>query len=164
MLAFCAIRCPVSEPQDPPEPPVLVSACLAGRPCRYDGTPSPDPEVVRMVAEGRAVAICPEEAGGLPTPRPPAELSGGDGLAALEGRARVVRFDGTDVTDAFVRGAAAAVELAVARGCHKAMLRAHSPSCGVSASYQDGELRPGPGVAAAALAREGLQLSESGGE
>jgi uncharacterized protein YbbK (DUF523 family) len=143
---------------------VLVSACLAGVACRYDGTASPDPDVVRMVAAGRAVPICPEEAGGLPTPRPPAELRGGDGLAVLTGRARVVRADGTDVADAFVRGAQAAVELAGSRGARRAVLRARSPSCGVSASYQDGELRAGPGVAAAALGREGLELTESGGE
>lgn len=77
-------------PAIPPSGPVLVSACLAGRACRFDGSANGDDEVARLVAQGRAVLVCPEVDGGLGTPRPPAEIVGGDGEDVLEGRARVV--------------------------------------------------------------------------
>ena len=70
--------------------PILVSACLAGRACRFDGSDNKDDGVGAVVASGRAVLVCPEEDGGLGTPRPPAEIVGGDGDDVLDGRARVV--------------------------------------------------------------------------
>ena len=76
----------------------MVSACLAGRACRFDGSGAGgermDDAVGRLVAEGRAVLVCPEVDGGLGTPRPPAEIVGGDGADVLEGRARVVTVEG----------------------------------------------------------------------
>src|ERR687892_309192 len=76
---------------------VVVSACLAGRACRFDGSANPDDFVAHLVASGRAVLVCPEVDGGLGTPRPPAEIVGGDGAGVLAGTARVVTREGADV-------------------------------------------------------------------
>lgn len=142
--------------------PFLISACLVGEHCRYDGGGFDGyPDLRRMVAEGRAIAVCPEELGGLPTPRPPAELVGGDGHDVLAGEARLVTRDGADVTDAFLRGAEAAARLAIAHGATTAILKARSPSCGCHGVYDGtfgGGLAPGMGVTAARLTRMGLQV------
>ena len=140
---------------------VLVSACLAGRACRYDGAANPDDEVAALVAQGRAILVCPEEDGGLGTPRPPAEIVGGDGHDVLDGRARVVTRAGEDVTDAYLRGARMALEAARAQGAGDAILKARSPSCGRGCVYDGSFSRttvPGDGVTAALLAREGVGI------
>ncbi|HYO61949.1 MAG TPA: DUF523 domain-containing protein [Actinomycetota bacterium] len=148
--------------QIPPGEPVLVSACLAGRACRYDGSANDDDLVGRLVAEGRAVLVCPEVAGGLGTPRPPAEIVGGDGADVLAGRARVVTAGGADVTDAYVAGAQRALKAAREAGARTAILKARSPSCGKSGIY-DGSfsrsLRSGDGVTAALLRANGIEVS-----
>lgn len=83
-------------------PKVLVSACLLGQPVRYDGRASGHPDLLqRWQAEGRVVPLCPEVAGGLPTPRPPAEIPGGQGGEVLDGLAQVVTVSGEDVSAAF---------------------------------------------------------------
>lgn len=146
-----------------PDGLILVSACLAGIPCRYDGGSSPDPEIQRMVAEGLAVPICPEVAGGLSIPRTPAEIQGGDGRDVLEGKAKVINRDGVDVTEAFLRGAFKALALARKLGVIKAILKAHSPSCGVRFIHDGsftGALREGMGITAALLWKEGIELEE----
>src|SRR3954469_14264878 len=86
---------------------ILVSACLLGRPVRYDGTGrrSDDALFALWRDQGRLVSVCPEVDGGLPVPRPPAEISGGLGADVLDGRARVLTRDGADVTAHFVAGA-----------------------------------------------------------
>ncbi|MGK2348734.1 DUF523 domain-containing protein [Actinomyces sp. W5033] len=144
------------------EHPVIVSACLAGAPCRYDATARPDP----AVAEGRAVPLCAEVLGGLGVPRPPAEVIGdggqqADGEDVLGGWARVVTVDGQDVTAAFVVGARAVAEHAERVGERSAVLMARSPSCGVGGLYDgtfSGRLVPGDGVLAALLRRRGLSV------
>jgi uncharacterized protein YbbK (DUF523 family) len=136
--------------------PVLVSACLLGRACRYDGASKPAPGLAGALGAA-AVAVCPEELGGLGTPRPAAELRGGDGCAVLDGRARVRRVaDGSDVTQAFIAGAEAA--LAAAPGARRAVLKARSPSCGCGRAWIDGALRAGDGVFAALLKRRGIAV------
>jgi uncharacterized protein YbbK (DUF523 family) len=141
--------------------PVLVSACLGGRACRFDGSSNRDDWVSRLVASGRAVLACPEEDGGLATPRPPAEIVGGDGNDVLEGRARVVTQTGEDVTDAYLRGAEAALRAARRAGAGVAVLKARSPSCGRGQIY-DGSfsrtLATGDGVTAAMLRRHGIDV------
>jgi uncharacterized protein YbbK (DUF523 family) len=140
---------------------VLVSACLAGRECRYDGSSNLDNWVARLLASGRAVLACPEVDGGLGTPRPPAEIVGGDGEDVLDGRARVVARTGTDVTDAYIAGAERALRTAVRAGATFAVLKARSPSCGAEGVY-DGTfsrtLIDGEGVTAALLRRNGIQV------
>jgi uncharacterized protein YbbK (DUF523 family) len=140
---------------------VLVSACLAGRECTYQGTHRTHPEVLELVASGRAVLVCPEEEGGLPTPRPEAEILGGTGGDVLDGDARVVSVAGEDVTEQYAAGARIAVERAGQRGCRVAILKARSPACGCGAIYDGtfaGTLREGDGVAAAALRRAGIDV------
>lgn len=114
-----------------------------------------------MVAEGRAVLVCPEVDGGLGTPRPPAEIRGGDGRDVLEGRARVVTQAGEDVTEEYLRGARRALERARAAGATTAILKARSPSCGRGGIY-DGSfsrsLTAGDGVTAALLQRNGITV------
>ena len=141
--------------------PVLVSACLAGRRCRFDGSANPDDEVASLVAQGRAVLVCPEVDGGLGTPRPAAEIRGGDGHDVLAGRARVLTKEGKDVTAQYVRGAERALEAAWEAGATQAILKARSPSCGCGAIY-DGTFsrtkREGDGVTAALLRANGIEV------
>lgn len=139
---------------------ILVSACLIGERCRYDGGGFDRySELQQLVTKGEAIAVCPEERGGLSTPRPPAELQGGDGEAAWRGEARVITNQGVDVTDAFLAGAEAAARLAAEHGATEAVLKARSPSCGCDGVYDgsfSGRIVPGVGVTAARLKSMGL--------
>ena len=143
------------------ERPILVSACLAGRACRYDGSSNKAEGVAGLVAAGQPVAVCPEVAGGLSTPRPPAEIVGGTGEDVLAGRARVVTRDGDDVTSQYVEGARRALAAAQAAGARAAILKARSPSCG-SGRVRDGSfsggLVAGDGVTAALLRSHGITV------
>ncbi|MQB00819.1 MAG: DUF523 domain-containing protein [Actinobacteria bacterium] len=141
--------------------PILVSACLAGCECRFDGSSNLVRTVVDLAEKGRAVLVCPEEDGGLPTPRPPAEIVGGDGHDVLAGRANVVTQSGVDVTDVYLAGARVALERAQGAGARRAILKSRSPSCGSGALY-DGTftrtLRAGDGVTAALLRENGIEV------
>ncbi|MCK4545982.1 MAG: DUF523 domain-containing protein [Candidatus Eisenbacteria sp.] len=137
---------------------ILVSACLAGMACRYDGAADPDEDILKLVREGRAVPICPEQAGGLPTPRTPAEIVGGAGEDVLDGNARVVDEEGRDRTTEFLRGADEALALALRVGGTRAILRQHSPSCGYGWLRIRGKSAPGNGVTAACLLRAGIEV------
>ncbi|EGJ08846.1 DUF523 domain-containing protein [Rubrivivax benzoatilyticus] len=143
---------------------VLVSACLLGDAVRWDGGHQRlDTAVLRRwQAEGRVVGFCPECAGGLPVPRPPAEIEpGADAAAVLAGRARVLAHDGRDVSAAFVAGAEAALRAAHEAGASVALLKDGSPSCG-STCVHDGRFAgatvPGRGVTAERLAAAGLAV------
>jgi uncharacterized protein YbbK (DUF523 family) len=141
--------------------PVLVSACLAGIPVRHDGSSNRRSVVAELVGQGRAVLVCPEVDGGLPTPRPAAEIVGGDGSDVLEGTARVLTRDGADVTDAYVRGARRALEAAQKAGAATAILKARSPSCGRDLIYDgthSSALTAGDGVTAALLLAHGITV------
>lgn len=139
----------------------LVSACLAGVPCRYDGRPLPDAAVVAAVRDGRAVPLCPEELGGMSTPRPPAEIVGGDGADVLDGLARVLDARGADVTAAVLLGARRVADEARRRGIGRAVLQDRSPSCGCGCIHDgsfSGRTTPGDGVLTALLKRHGLTV------
>jgi len=132
---------------------LLVSRCLLGEPCRYDGRSKPVQQVKELEQRGyHLVPVCPEVMGGLPTPRPPAELQP-DG--------RVVNRDGRDVTKEYRDGAQAALELACREGCRWAVLKENSPSCGCRGVY-DGTfsktLVPGQGVTARLLIEHGVRV------
>ena len=132
--------------------PVLVSACLAGVCCNHLGRASPSKALAELGRTHRLVPICPEVAGGLPVPRPAAEIQP-DG--------RVVTDAGDDVTEAYARGAAAAVALAGAVGARRAVLKARSPSCGCHEVYDGTFTRTrvaGEGVTAAALRAAGVEV------
>jgi uncharacterized protein YbbK (DUF523 family) len=138
-----------------------VSACLAGRDCTYQGTDRAHPGVMRLVASGRAVLVCPEEEAGLGTPRPEAEIQNGTGADVLDRATGVRTIDGVDVTEEYIEGARIAVERAARQGCAVAVLKARSPACGCGAVYDgsfEGRLREGDGVAAAALRRAGVDV------
>ena len=141
---------------------ILVSRCLLGHRVRYDGGASgPFDQLATWQAEGRVVAVCPEVAGGLPTPRPSAEIPGGQGMAVWEGRAQVLTADGEDFSDAFVEGARQALALVQRHGIRIAVLKANSPSCGNLLTYDgtfSGVKVTGEGVTAALLKRHGVQV------
>ncbi|MER5427044.1 DUF523 domain-containing protein [Streptosporangium roseum] len=143
---------------------ILVSACLMGRKVRYDGAAktSGDALLATWREEGRLVPFCPEVEGGLPVPRPAAEIEGGAGGAAvLAGAARVLATDGSDVTREFLAGAHAALAAARSCGARVAILKEGSPSCGSLAVY-DGTFRgrrlPGSGVTTALLELHGIAV------
>lgn len=141
---------------------VLVSACLLGHPVRYDGKAGgPFDLLTAWQQEGRLVLLCPEVAGGLSTPRPPAEIAGGQGSEVLDGQARVVTVAGEDVSGAFLAGAEQALRLVRQHGIGIAILKSGSPSCGNLLTYDgtfSGTKVSGEGVTAALLRREGLEV------
>lgn len=153
---------------------ILVSRCLLGHRVRYDGgAHGPFDLLQQWLDQGRVVALCPEVAGGLPTPRPQAEIHGGQGSAVLDGRLPVLTIDGEDVTAAFVDGAEQALALVREHGIQLALLKARSPSCGNLENYDgsfSGVRVPGDGVTAALLKRAGVtvfnetQLGEAAAE
>lgn len=142
--------------------PVLVSRCLTGAPCRYDGRAKPAVTARFSPDRIRWIAVCPESDGGLPTPRPPCEIERGHGAAeVLEGRARVLTRSGHEATAEYVRGARMALRAAGEAGATLALLKARSPSCSPCGVYDGtftGTLAEGRGIAAEALAGGGLRL------
>lgn len=129
----------------------IVSACLAGLGCRYDGAAKPCPAVMKLVAAGQAIPLCPEQLGGLTTPRNPAERVGD----------RVLSRNGADVTAEFIRGAEEAMKIVELSGADGVILKAKSPSCGCGRIYDGtftGTVIPGDGVFAALCRARGLTL------
>lgn len=138
-----------------------ISACLAGVFCRYDGRSNEISELRQLVAEHQAIVVCPEVLGGLPTPRTPAEIIGGDGFAVWEGRAKVVDQKGRDVTEAFKNGARQALEKLQAANVTTLILKEKSPSCGSRLVYDgtfSGVKVTGVGVATAYFLNHGLRV------
>ena len=143
---------------------ILVSSCLLGERVRYNGGDKlcNNPILQRWLEEGRVVSVCPEVAGGLSVPRPPAEITGGaGGMEVLEGTAKVMDATGLDVSAQFRQGAGQALELARSRRIRIAILKEGSPSCGTGYTY-DGTFTgirvPHPGVCAALLQEMGVQV------
>ena len=141
---------------------ILVSRCLLGHRVRYDGGASgPYDQLRQWLDEGRVVPLCPEVAGGLPTPRAAAEIPGGQGGQVLDGQAAVITTDGEDVSAQFLSGAYQALELVRAHGIQIAVLKANSPSCGNLLTYDgtfSGVKVSGEGVTAALLKRHGVRV------
>ena len=137
---------------------ILVSACLLGVECRYNGKGVLEPEIEALLHTHHLIPVCPEIMGGLATPRTPAERIQG----------RVVTRDGEDVTMAYQKGAEAALKLAQLYGCRAAILKERSPSCGRGQIYDGsftGRLTEGSGVTARLLEEHGVQVygeSEAG--
>ena len=141
---------------------ILVSRCLLGHRVRYDGGASgPFDQLQQWIAEGRVVPLCPEVAGGLPTPRAAAEIPGGQGAEVLDGSARVITTEGEDVSAEFLSGARQALALVQQHGIRIAVLKANSPSCGNLLTYDgtfSGVKVSGEGVTAALLSRHGVRV------
>ena len=136
----------------------LASACLAGINCRYNGASASCREVVAMVKGGKAIPACPEQLGGLPTPRTPMEIQEGGGEDVLAGRARVVDKEGRDVTYKMIRGAQEFYKMARMAGATRVYLKSGSPSCGLGSICRKGEPVPGDGVLVALLKKQGLEV------
>ncbi|HEY9062491.1 MAG TPA: DUF523 domain-containing protein [Pseudobacteroides sp.] len=140
---------------------ILVSACLLGVNCKYNGGSNWNKEVIHLINKEGAVPICPEQLGGFTTPRPKTEILRGTGADVLDLRCRVTREDGDDVTDAFIKGAQEVLKIAKMLDAKKAVLRSKSPSCGVGCIYDgtfSGRLVEGNGVTAELLIRNGLEV------
>ena len=140
----------------------IVSACLIGLDSRYNGKSKENLLVRSMLSNGILIPICPEQVGGLCTPRPPAEIVGGSGLDVLESRALVMNSDGEDVTASYLKGAFQVLRLARMMDCRKAIMKENSPSCGVNAIFDgcfNGTLRSGQGVTTALLVKEGIDVA-----
>ena len=130
---------------------LLISACLLGVGCRYDGESRTSVPVAALSEKYELIPFCPEIYGGLPTPRTPSERVG----------ERVLMKDGTDVTENFLRGAEAASELCSTLGCRLALLKERSPSCGKGEIYDgtfSGTLTERDGVCAELLIAEGIKV------
>ena len=145
---------------------ILISACLMGEPVRYDG--QDNAQKVTQWQEtleswqraGHLIPICPEILGGLPTPRPAAEIQNADGEDVLNGRSRILTKDNDDVTDAFVLGTEKTLAIAKRHNAIAALLASRSPSCGSRGIYDgsfSGALKEGTGVTAALLERHGIR-------
>jgi len=130
---------------------ILVSACLLGIKCRYDGRSVPNERVIALAEKYALIPVCPEIYGGLPTPRTPSERIGDT----------VMMRDGTDVTENYARGADATLRLAELSGAKYAVLKAKSPSCGKGRIYDgsfSGTLTERDGVTAEKLTRVGITV------
>ena len=129
----------------------IVSACLAGIKCAWDGEARPCQKVIDLVKQGKAIPVCPEQLGGLTTPRTPAEQRG----------SKFITKDGEDVTAQFERGAEEVLKIAKLSGCKEAILKSKSPSCGSGKVYDgtfSGTLIDGDGVAAELLKQNNIRV------
>lgn len=139
----------------------VVSACLTGVKCKYNGGANLHPEVVAFLQNKQWVPVCPEQFGGLPTPRVPSEITGAGGEAVLAGKAKVMTKDGQDVSDAFIKGAEETLRIALLVSATDAILKEGSPSCGSCRIYNgrfEGQCVPGAGVAAELLKKHGIRI------
>ncbi|MGG7164291.1 DUF523 domain-containing protein [Clostridium ihumii] len=141
---------------------ILVSACLCGVNCKYNGENNLDERVLKLLQEGKAIPVCPEQLGGQETPRLAHEIVDGDGELVLKGEAKILSPDGKeDVTKEFVKGATETLNIAKNIGAQYAILKARSPSCGFGKIY-DGTFSSnkidGNGVTAELLHKNGIKI------
>ncbi|WP_457568506.1 DUF523 domain-containing protein [Desulfurobacterium sp.] len=145
---------------------IVISMCLLGTGCRYDGK-SLSWEGLELVANRFFILpVCPEQLGGLPTPRPPAKIETGDGFTVLDGKSRVLTVEEkTDVTPNFIKGAEEALRIAnlFRENVKAVILKEKSPSCGVKSIYnfKSDSLKPGKGVTAALFIKNGYRVLSS---
>ena len=144
---------------------ILISACLVGIKSMWNGSSDSRPCFIEQVAQGELLPLCPEQLGGLSTPRSPSEIIGGTGEDVLDGKARIYTKDGNDVTQAFLRGANETLHLARLVKADLIILKQNSPSCGCGYIY-DGTftetLKQGNGVTTALLLREKFRVFNAG--
>lgn len=134
----------------------LVSACLAGVNCKYNGKNNFNERITQLVKEGKAILVCPEQLGGLTTPRAPSEI-----IYDSNGIIRVINNKGEDVTDNFLKGAEETLKIAKLYHIEKAILKSRSPSCGYGCIYDGsfiGKIVEGNGLTAELLLRNGIKI------
>ena len=130
---------------------IIVSACLVGINCRYDGGNNTDQKVIELINKGIAIPVCPEQLGGLTTPRIPAEIIGN----------KVINKNGEDVTGYFEKGARETLQITKLANCQKAILKQNSPSCGYGKIYDGthtGKIIAGKGITAKLLEDNGIKI------
>ena len=134
---------------------ILISACLVGLNCKYNGKNNYDEKALQLVKNGEAIPICPEQLGGLSTPRNSAEIK------IINNEVHVFDNENKDVTDAFVKGANEVLKLAKELNVKKVILQSRSPSCGVGKIYSgnfDGKLIDGNGILAQMLIDNDIEV------
>ncbi len=143
----------------------LISACLVGINCKYDGEnnlTNLDPEILKEYKQGELIPVCPEQLGGLKTPRTPAQIQNASGEDVLDGRAKILTEKGTDLTEQFVKGAEEVLKIAKALNIKEAILKQRSPSCGCG-QINDGSftktVKSGDGITTALLKRNGINVT-----
>lgn len=130
---------------------IIVSACLLGVSCRYDGKSVPCEKVIALMDKYTLIPVCAEILGGLATPRVPSEIADG----------KVINKEGADVTENYLRGAKEVLRLCKLYGAKKAILKEKSPSCGVNLIYDgtfSGTLKSGMGICSSLLAENGIEI------
>lgn len=131
---------------------ILISACLLGINCKYNGSNNNIPDIIKQMENVTLISICPEQLGGLTTPRPPAEINE---------EARILSKEGNDVTKQFLFGAEETLKIAMMYNCEYAILKERSPSCGSNQVYDGsftGKVKPGEGITASLLKRNGIKV------
>lgn len=139
----------------------LVSMCLCGVNCNYKGQNKSHEKVEKMIRNGEAIPVCPEQLGGLPTPREPAEVEGGSGKKVLDGKRKVNTKDGEDVTEQFIKGAEEVLKIAEKLDIEEFIGKARSPSCGSRKTYNgsfSNTLVKGNGVTTALLKKNRIKV------
>lgn len=139
----------------------LISACLLGVKCRWDREDSPNDRALELMRKEILIPVCPEQLGGLSTPRARQEIQGGTGKDVLEKRTKVFNTNGDDVTEPFVKGAEETLAIACLYQAEEFIGKSHSPSCSCSKIYDgtfSGKLRNGRGVTAEFLLRNGIKI------
>lgn len=139
-------------------PRYIVSACLVGKACRYDGGSKAHRGVLRFLRRKRYVALCPEMLAGWGSPRPSVEFHGGGAAQVAQGKASIKDDRGRDRTRSLARGVARAVGEADSSGAQEAILKEKSPSCGVKRVYRDGKLIRGQGLFTYWLRKKGIRV------
>lgn len=140
---------------------ILISACLCGVDCKYRGGNNFNEKVYSLFKDGKAQLVCPEQLGGLPTPRHPAEICQGNAEDIINGRGKLLNNQGEDVARYFLKGAEETLKIANALNCKKAILKSKSPSCGCGKVYNgkfDGTIISGNGVTAQLLLDNGIEV------
>lgn len=130
---------------------IIVSACLAGFNCRYDGKNQANKKIIKLIKNGKAIPVCPEQLGGLPTPRPAVEKVGN----------KFISHNGENYSREFKKGAKEAFKIAKLVGCKKAILKAKSPSCGCGLIYDgsfSGRLKKGNGIFCSLLKKNKIKV------
>jgi len=140
---------------------IIVSACLLGAKCRYDGGSAPDKKLQSMISEFAFIPMCPEQLGGLPTPRVHAQIVDGNGEDVHNGLAKVFDSNNRDVTGQFLKGAEEVRKIARLMKISTAIMKEKSPSCGVRFIRKSDVTKEGMGVTSALLMREGIHVISS---
>lgn len=134
---------------------ILISACLVGLNCKYNGKNNYNEKAFKLIREGKAIPVCAEQLGGLKTPRTPAEIK------VIDNKTYVIDKEGNDVTEQFFKGANEVLQLAKKLNVEKVVLQSRSPSCGIGQIYNgefSGQLVPGNGVLAQLLIDNGIEV------